>query len=252
MTLDPLQFDSAYYPYASRRNTVHAMNGMVAASQPLAAQAGLDMLKQGGNAIDAAIAAAACLTVVEPVSNGVGGDAFALVWTKGKLHGLNASGPASRHISIDAVRSAGYSSMPRYGLIPVTVPGAPSTWAALSKRFGKLPLTAVLKPAIAYAEEGYPVTPTIALQWAKMFELYSDEFKGPEFAGWFQTFAPNGRAPYIGEKWQSPGLAETLKSIADSNAEAFYRGELADKIDRFFREYGGFLRKDDLEQYAPG
>src|SRR5690606_13650503 len=125
--------------------TTFAKNGMVATSQPLAAQAGLDILKKGGNAIDAAIATAACLTVVEPTSNGIGGDAFALVWVKGELHGLNASGFAPKNISIEKLKEAGYDEIPETGWVPVTVPGLPSAWAALSKRFGKLPLTEVLK-----------------------------------------------------------------------------------------------------------
>jgi gamma-glutamyltranspeptidase/glutathione hydrolase len=122
-------------------------------------------LKKGGNAIDAAIATAACLTVVEPTSNGIGGDAFALIWVKGELHGINASGPAPKSISIDAVKEKGHETMPKLGLIPVTAPGAPSALAELSKRFGKLPLTEVLKPAIEYAENGYPVSPTLGKYW---------------------------------------------------------------------------------------
>ncbi len=138
-----MKTDHLYYPYHSQRMTTIARQGMVATSQPLAAQAGLDMLKKGGNAVDAAIATAAMLTVVEPTSNGIGGDAFALVWMKDKLYGLNASGPAPQSISIDKVRELGHDEMPLHGFLPVTVPGAPGGWAALSKRFGKLPLIEV-------------------------------------------------------------------------------------------------------------
>src|SRR5699024_6923956 len=130
-------FTNITNPYPIKRNASYARNGMVATSQPLASQAGLDIMKKGGNAIDAAIATAACLTVVEPTSNGIGGDAFALVWTKGELHGLNGSGKSPASITIDAVKKAGHDSMPRYGWYPVTVPGAPSAWRVLSRRFGK-------------------------------------------------------------------------------------------------------------------
>ena len=157
-----MNFDALDYPYSSRRMTAFARKGMVATSQPLAAGAGLDILKKGGNAIDAAIATAACLTVVEPTSNGIGGDAFALVWTGGKLHGLNASGPAPRSLSGEELLRKGHRKMPQLGWETVTVPGAPAAWAALSERFGKLPLTDVLQPAIDYAENGYPVSPTVA------------------------------------------------------------------------------------------
>ena len=153
---------------------VFAKKGMVATSQPLAAQAGLEILKKGGNAIDAAISTAACLTVVEPTSNGIGGDAFALVWSKGKLHGLNASGPSPQKISIEALKKAGHQEIPKYGMIPVTVPGAPSAWAELSKRFGKLPFVEVLRPAIEYAEEGFPVSPIISKLWKDGFDNYKN------------------------------------------------------------------------------
>ncbi|HHY26167.1 MAG TPA: gamma-glutamyltransferase, partial [Desulfitobacterium dehalogenans] len=136
-------YDPLYHPYPSKRSLSYANRGMVATSQALAAQAGLDILKKGGNAIDAAIATAACLTVVEPTSNGIGGDAFALVWTKGQLHGLNASGTAPASLSGHDLIKAGHSEMPQYGWIPVTVPGAPAAWAALSERFGRLPLSEV-------------------------------------------------------------------------------------------------------------
>lgn len=231
--------------------TAYARNGMVATSQPLAAQAGLEVLQKGGNAIDAAIATAAALTVVEPTSNGIGGDAFALVWVKGELHGLNASGPAPQGISIEALEKAGVKEMPKYGFLPVTVPGAPSAWAALSEKFGRLPLTEVLAPAIRYAEEGYPLSPILAYYWERAFATFSKQLKGEEYESWFATFAPDGRAPQVGEIWKSPGHAETLRLIAETKAEAFYRGELADKVDAYSREYGGYIRKEDLAAYHP-
>ncbi|WP_307151615.1 gamma-glutamyltransferase family protein [Robertmurraya andreesenii] len=222
---------------------------MVATSQPLAAQAGLDILKKGGNAIDAAIATAAMLTVVEPTSNGIGGDAFALVWTKGELHGLNGSGPAPKSISIDAVKERGFDEMPTYGWLPVTVPGAPSAWAELSKRFGKLSLKEVLQPAIDYAENGFPLTPILGRYWGIAYKRFKELLTGEEFQHWFDIFAPHGRAPKVGEVWKSEGHAATLRSIAETNGESFYRGELAEKIDAFSKKYNGFLTKEDLADY---
>ncbi|MCO7176331.1 gamma-glutamyltransferase family protein [Sporolactobacillus kofuensis] len=224
---------------------------MVATAQPLAAQAGLEILKKGGNAIDAAIATAACLTVVEPTSNGIGSDAFALIWTKGKLHGLNASGVAPQSISIDAVKQRGYKEMPVHGFEPVMVPGAPAAWAACSSRFGRLPLSEVLKPAIDYAESGYPLAPGLAKFWRIAYRKFKKSFHEQMFEPWFETFAPEGRPPRAGEMWSSPDHAKTLRLIADTQAEAFYRGEIAEKIDRFSKENGGFIRKSDLESYHP-
>ncbi|MFP5112610.1 gamma-glutamyltransferase family protein [Bacillaceae bacterium C204] len=244
-----MDFDFQYHPYPSQRTTVFARRGMVATSQPLAAQVGLDILKQGGNAIDAAIATAAALTVHEPTSNGIGGDAFALVWTKGKLHGLNASGPAPRSLTIDAVKARGYYKVPAHGLIPVTVPGAPSAWAELSKKFGRLPLKVVLQPAIDYAENGYPITPILGKYWGLAYERYKQILTAEEFQPWFETFAPKGRAPKVGEIWHSKDHANTLRSIAESSAESFYRGELADKIAAFSERYNGFISKEDLAGY---
>jgi len=244
-------FDTLYNPYASRRMTAYAKNGMVASAQPLAAEAGLSILRKGGNAIDAAIATAVCLTVVEPTSNGIGGDAFALVWIKGQLFGLNASGPAPRLLTLKALENAGYKEMPQYGWFPVTVPGAPAAWAELSARFGKLPLTEVMAPAISYAEQGFPLSPTVGRNWDKAFNTYSRELNHEQFAYWFSTFAPQGRAPRIGELWNSPDHAATLQSIAETKARSFYSGVIADKIDQFSHKYGGFLRKDDLDAYTP-
>ncbi|MDR1049155.1 MAG: gamma-glutamyltransferase family protein, partial [Synergistaceae bacterium] len=244
-----MKFDAQRYMYPSRRTVVFGNRGMVATGQPLAAQAGLDTIKKGGNAIDAAIATAACLTVVEPTSNGIGGDNFALVWVKDKLHGLNSSGYSPKAADAAALAAAGHKDMPKYGWHAVTVPGAPAGWAALSKRFGKLPLTEVLKPAVGYAEEGYPVSPTMAKLWGKAFANYTKECKGDEFRHWFDTFAPEGRAPRAGEVWRSPGHARTLSLIAESGAEAFYRGVLAEKIDAFAKKHGGWLSAGDLAEF---
>lgn len=242
--------DYLNHPFPSKRYTVFAKKGMVATSQPLAAQAGLELLQQGGNAIDAAIAAAAALTVVEPTSNGIGGDAFALVWTKGNLHGLNASGPAPALLTAEAVKRRGHEHMPKLGLVPITVPGAPAAWAELAERFGRCPLTEILKPAIRYAEEGYPLTPILGKSWARAYQAYRKQ-EGSEFEAWFQTFAPQGRAPEIGEMWGSKGHAESLRRIAATGARDFYEGELARRMDGFIAEHGGFLRISDLSAYRP-
>ncbi|MFC4557762.1 gamma-glutamyltransferase [Virgibacillus kekensis] len=242
-------FNNHSHPYPTTRNTAYARNGMVATSQPLASQAGLDILKMGGNAIDAAIATAACLTVVEPTSNGIGGDAFALVWTKGELHGLNSSGRSPKNISIDAVKEAGHEEIPKHGFIPVTVPGVPAAWAELSERFGKLPLREVLEPAINYAAEGYPLSPTLSKFWNNAYKNFKANLTDDVFKHWFETFAPDGRAPETGEIWSSKGHAETLRSIAETGAESFYRGHIAEKIAAFSKENGGFLTAEDLAEH---
>jgi Gamma-glutamyltransferase len=244
-------FDFEYQPFCSKRVSVFGKKGMVATAQPLAAQAGLEILKKGGNAIDAAIATAACLTVVEPTSNGIGSDAFALIWTKGQLHGLNASGVAPEGISIKAMEQRGYHEMPVHGFEPVMVPGAPAAWAECSERFGKLPLTEVLAPAITYAQEGYPLAPGLAKYWRISYNKFKKSLLDPMFQPWFKTFAPGGHLPEAGEIWSSPDHARTLRRIAETKAEDFYKGELADKIDRFSRENEGFIRKSDLEKYHP-
>ncbi|MEK4423713.1 gamma-glutamyltransferase family protein [Solibacillus sp. FSL K6-1523] len=240
-----------HHPFASKRNTVMSTRGMVATSQPLAAQAGLDILKKGGNAVDAAIATAATLTVVEPTSNGIGSDAFALVWMKDELYGLNASGPSPKSISKEALTERGLDKVPMHGVIPVTVPGAPSAWVALSERFGKLPLTEVLAPAISYAEEGYPISPTLGHNWKNAYKQYKEKLTTEEFTSWFETFSIDGRLPEIGEVWKSPAHAGTLRLIAETKGAAFYKGELADKIDAFMKKYNGFLSKEDLMSYEP-
>lgn len=245
-----MNWDPLYYPYPSRRTVVFGARGMVAASQPLAAQAGLDILKRGGNAVDAAVAAATCLTVVEPTANGIGGDAFALVWTQNRLWGLNSSGPSPQSLSLQELSRAGCSRIPPYGVIPVTVPGAPAAWAELARRFGRLSLEESMRPAVEYAEGGFPVSPVVADRWEAAFRTYQSQ-QGEAFRHWFETFAPHGRPPAPGELWRLPEQAVTLAAIAESNAEAFYRGDLAGRIGAFMQRQGGYLTADDLAAFRP-
>ncbi|SDF71682.1 gamma-glutamyltransferase family protein [Sporomusa acidovorans] len=245
-----MKFDALYNPYPSRRSVVYARNGMVATSQALAAQAGLAILRKGGNAVDAAVATAVCLTVVEPTSNGIGGDAFALVWVKDKLYGLNASGPAPTALSPETVRRQGHKVMPNNGWLPVTVPGAPAAWGALVERFGRLTLPEIMAPAIEYAAKGFPVSPIHSLQWEEGFKRFSNA-DGAEFKYWFDTFAPQGHAPRAGEIWSSSDHAATLQLLAESKTAAFYQGELADKIVSFAQKSGGFIRESDLAGFRP-
>ena len=242
------KFDPLNYPYASRRNVVYASRGMVATSQPLAAQAGLQVLQAGGNAIDAAIATAAALTVVEPCANGIGGDAFALVWHQGELHGLNAGGPAPRSMTIESFSAKNLSEVPKHGPLSVTVPGTPAAWAALAKRFGRLPLTTSMARAVELARDGFPVSPTVAYAWQQASKLFREQFKEAYFRSWFDTFAPE-RAPSAGEIWRSAWHAQTLQAIAETKAESFYRGELAERIAAFIQSAGGFLQVEDLAAY---
>ena len=243
-----LTFDAQHYPYASRRNVVYANRGMVATAQPLAAQAGLRVLQSGGNAIDAAVATAAALSVVEPTANGIGGDAFALVWHNGQLHGLNASGPAPQTITQQVFSAKNITAMPKYGALPVTVPGTPAAWAALSQRFGALPLTSSMAPAIELARDGFPVSPSVAFAWQVATKLFRENLQDSHFQSWFDTFAPE-RAPQAGEIWRSAAHAQTLQAIAETKAESFYRGSLAEKIASFVQAAGGYLSVQDLGQY---
>ncbi len=233
-------------PYPSRRLPTVAKNGMVATTQPLAVRAGLAMLDAGGTAVDAAIAVATTLTVVEPTSNGIGGDAFALVWHGGTLHGLNGSGRAPAALSLDEFQRRGLSEMPDHGWLPVTVPGAPRAWYELHERFGRLPFEQLLQPAIRAAEEGYAVSPVVAQNWQRAASVYGRVNRAPEFEAWFRTFTFDGRAPDAGEVWRSAGMAQTLRRIAASGSTDFYEGELAGKIVAFAQQTGGFLSQDDL------
>ncbi len=229
------------YPYPSARMPVMARN-VVATSQPLAAQAGLRMLLQGGNAADAAIAAAITLTVVEPTSNGIGGDAFALVWDGNKLFGLNGSGKSPRAWSLE--QFADQAQMPSLGWGAVTIPGAVDAWIQLSQRFGQLPLAELFEPAIEYAQNGFCVSPITAERWAVAADRYQDF---PDFG---RTFLPHGKAPAAGEIFVCPDQARTLRLIADSGGEAFYRGELAEQIVDCARSGGGLMSLEDLAEHS--
>jgi gamma-glutamyltranspeptidase/glutathione hydrolase len=228
------------FPYPSQRMPVLAKN-VVATSQPLAAQAGLSMLTRGGNAVDAALAAAITLTVVEPTSNGIGSDAFCILWDGKQLHGLNASGRSPAAWTPD--RFKGRSEMPRRGWDSVTVPGAVSAWTDLSQKFGKLPFADLFEPAIRYATDGYMVSPTISRLWAAQVQELKSQ---PGFA---ETFMPRGRAPEPGEKFLAPGHAATLQRIAETRGEAFYRGDLAERIAAWAQQHGGALTAEDLAQH---
>ena len=251
-----IPFDPLAQRYPSRRYPLYARGGMVNASTPQAAAAGLEILRRGGNAADAAVAAAAALTVTEPCSNGIGSDAFAIIWSEKekKLCGLNASGPAPLGISAEKVRSSfpgTGNKMPERGWTPVTVPGAPGAWQALTERFGKLRLSENLAPAVSYARGGFPVSPQLAESWRAAFESYRRNLAGPEYEGWFRTFAPEGRTPDAGEMVLFPDHAATLEKIGETDAEAFYRGEIAKRIDEESRRYGGYLRCEDLAAFHP-
>jgi gamma-glutamyltranspeptidase / glutathione hydrolase len=228
------------FPYPSQRMPVLARN-VVATSQPLAAQAGLEALWRGGNAVDAALATAIALTVLEPTGNGIGSDAFALVWDGERLHGLNASGRAPARLAPE--RFAGRSEMPATGWESVTVPGAVSAWVALSERFGVLPFETLFGRAVRYAEEGFPISPLIARGWAGAPARFG------AVDGFASAFLPSGRPPRAGETWRFPEQATTLRAIAESRGRAFYEGALADAMVADARAHGALLDHDDLARH---
>ena len=240
MARTPMQFNYQN-TYPTIRLPLFARN-VVATSHPLAAQAGLRMLLQGGNAVDAAIAAAAALTVTEPVSNGLGSDAFCILWDGKALHGLNASGRAPQAWTPDYFRSRygqDAATPPQRGIDSVTVPGAVSAWAALSQRFGKLPFADLMAPAIELAERGYCVPPVVQRKWVAAQVLGNQP-------GFTQTFLPRGRAPQVGELFTFPAAARALRSIAASAGASFYTGDIAQAMAKFSAEHGGALSLADL------
>lgn len=233
------------------RSEVIAANGMVATSQPLASQIGLQVLKDGGNAIDAAIAANAALGLMEPTGSGIGGDLFAIVWDakSQQLYGLNASGRSPKSLTYTKLKAElkaqNRENIPPYGLLPISVPGTVDGWFELHDRFGKMPMNKVLSPAISYAKNGFPVSELIAYYWDRSVPKLSVQpgsFK--------ETFTINGEAPKKGQIFKNPELANTLSLIAKDGRDAFYRGEIADKIDTFMKQQGGYVSREDLADHT--
>jgi gamma-glutamyltranspeptidase / glutathione hydrolase len=232
--------------FAARRSVVMACNGMVATSQPLAVEAGVAILKKGGNAFDAAIATALTLGVVEPMSTGIGGDAFLLYHcaADGKLYGVNGSGRCPRRLTLEALRHQGFQGIRRYGWGSVTVPGAIDAFVEVQRRHGKLSFAEVLEPAIYYASAGFPVSEIIAKQWQAAVPVLS------QFPTSAQTYLVDGRAPQAGDVHRQPNLARTLQLLASEGKDAFYRGDIARRIVQFSHATGGFLELEDLAAHT--
>jgi gamma-glutamyltranspeptidase / glutathione hydrolase len=232
-------------PFATR-SEVFATQAMAATSHPLATQIALDVMRAGGSAVDAAIAANAALGLMEPTGNGIGGDLFAIVWDpkSQRLHGYNGSGRSPQALSLQWFVDNGYTEVPSHGPLPVTVPGTVDGWFALHERFGRLPMPEILAPTIAYARDGHPVHETIAYYWARSVPILS------KWPGFTEEFTIEGRAPAKGELWKSPNLANTLQAIADGGRDAFYKGDIARSIDAYFREHDGFLRYEDMAAHT--
>lgn len=228
------------------RSEILAQNGMAATSQPLATQVALDILKKGGSAIDAAIAANAVLGLVEPASCGIGGDVFAIVWSaeEQKLYGLNGSGRAPQSLTIDYFMDKGLSYVPLYGPLPVSVPGCVDGWFTLHEKFGRLPMKEILQPAIDYGNNGFPVSEVIAYEMVSNYEGLKDQ---PGFA---QTYMPSGRPPVKGEVFVNKDLANTYELIAKNGRDAFYKGSVAKTIDSYMKKHGGFLSYEDLASHT--
>lgn len=232
-------------PFASRSEVI-AQNGMAATSQPLATQVALDILKQGGSAVDAAIAANAMLGLVEPTGAGIGGDLFAMVWDaeSQKLVGLNASGRSPRQLTAEVFAEKGLNNIPKFGPLPVSVPGAVDGWFELHNKFGKLPMATLLTPAIKYARNGFPVSELIAYYW----QVNHDRIG--HYDGFAETFLINGKLPQKGDVFKNPGLAATYEKIATGGRDAFYKGDIARIIDAYMKEQGGYLSYQDLASHT--
>lgn len=235
--------------FASRSEVI-APHAMAATSQPLATQIALDIMKQGGTAVDAAIAANAALGLMEPTGNGIGGDLYAIIWDgkTNKIYGLNASGRSPKGLShkqlAKELKKLGREDLPPYGMLPISVPGAVDGWFEMHQKFGKLPMTQILQPAITYAEQGFPVSELIAYYWDRSVPRLKDQ--PGDFVG---TFTINGKAPAKGEMFKNPDLAATYKAIATGGRDAFYRGDIAKSIDGFMKANGGYLRYEDFASH---
>ena len=231
-------------PYAYRSEAI-AANGMVATSQPLATQVALDILKQGGNAIDAAIAANATLGLVEPTGNGIGGDLFAIVWDADskKLYGLNGSGRSPKSLRMSYFKENNLDRIPGYGALSISVPGCVDGWFRLHEKFGSIPMDVILQPAIDYANQGFPVTEVISVLWAG----YARSLQ--KYDSYRQLYMPDGKTPEKGDIFKNPGLANTLQQIATNGRDAFYKGDLAHQIADFVKQEGGFISYEDMASH---
>ena len=247
------QFDPLKYSYASHRNVVYAKKGMACSTSPIASQVGLDILKAGGNAMDAAVAMATTLPLVEPTGNGLGSDCFALVWSEQdhRLFGLDGSGVAPMALSAETVRAAGYNAVPVNGWLPTMVPGAPSAWAELRRRFGTKSMAELMAPAIRYAREGFCIPVNVYKQWrAEVVRFTAAAEKEPEVYGpWLQYFTKDGKTYEPGDTFRNPYYAKTLESLAATDCESYYRGEIMQKIVDFSNRTGGFFAESDFETY---
>ncbi|MGE4633655.1 MAG: gamma-glutamyltransferase [Planctomycetota bacterium] len=232
-------------PFATR-SEVYAVHGMAATSHPLATEAALEILRAGGSAVDAAIAANSCLGLMEPTGNGIGGDLFAIVWDakEKKLHGFNGSGRSPRSLTLEKLRqevtALGKDEIPAYGTLPISVPGCVDGWIQLHGRFGSLSLDQVLAPAIRHAREGFPVTELISHYWKISARVLGDQ------PGFQETFTTEGKTPAVGEIWKNPDLATTLEQIATRGREGFYEGSVAEQMASFIQEHGGYITMEDL------
>ena len=251
-----VNFDPERYAYPSRRNVVYGRHGMACTSVPLGAQIGVDVMKAGGNAVDAAVAMAAAMPLLEPTGNGLGSDCFALVWIEKekKLYGLNASGVAPAALSAGQVRAMDFEEMPKAGWIPTMVPGAPAGWAELNRRFGRKSLKELFAPAISYAREGAPVTVNVAKQWRKdILRIAKAMEQDPDpHRYWWKHFAKENGQPYeAGDLFFWEEYAQTMEELAKTGCESYYRGPIMEKIVAFSQETGGYFSREDFEHYRP-
>lgn len=250
-----MKFDFEKYAYPSHRNVVFAKKGMCASVSPVASQVGLEILKAGGNAVDAAVAMAAVLPLTEPTSNGLGSDCFALIWSAKdhRLYGLNASGCAPKALNAEIVRKAGYTEMPTEGWFPVMVPGAPAGWAAARRRFGTRSMAELMAPAIEYARSGFCIPVNVYKLWKGELERFRPfaEQDPALFGPWMQLFSKNGQMYAPGETFVNRDYAETLEELARTDCESFYRNSIMEKIVAFSDATGGFFSKEDFFEYEP-
>lgn len=251
-----LNYDPMQYAYPSRRNVVYARRAMACTSVPLGAELGIDVMRHGGNAVDAAVAMAAAMPLLEPTGNGVGGDCFALVWIEAdkKLYGLNASGVAPMALSLETLQKRGLAAMPREGWLPTMVPGAPAGWAELNRRFGTRTLSELFAPAVAYARDGVPVPVNVARQWetdAKRIAKAMASDPAPHAYWWKAFMKPDGSPYRAGDLFRWDAYANTLEELAATNCESLYRCALMERLVAFSRASGGYFAEDDFRAYHP-